>query len=268
MSINATSKPIMIKRIKVQNFLSLSNVDLELRARNVLIGANMSGKTNLIECLRFLQDAAARPTSNDTTGVQEAFAKRGGFDEVLWRGRSDGRIGIVLEIDRLGFAPEWATAEIYDLSFRVNEYDAPEIESEHLTITGSGKSTSLIENAAGKLKISDLTNSVNGPQNKLGLAIEPYGHGASAAASDLLKFIRSWRFYHLVPALMRASNPPGWEKYLCEHGENLSAWLLVLQNHPEEFRRLKQACCDVLPSLSEILFQPVEAAKAPPTTAG
>jgi predicted ATPase len=62
---------------------------------------------------------------------------------------------------------------------------------------------------------------------------------------------------------MRQSNPPAWEEFLSEHGDNLSAWLLTLQNHTEEYRRIKQVCCDVLPGLGDLLFQPVEPPRAP-----
>ena len=43
----------MIKRVRVRNFLSLKDVDLELGVRNLLVGPNMSGKSNLISCGRF-----------------------------------------------------------------------------------------------------------------------------------------------------------------------------------------------------------------------
>lgn len=44
----------MIKKISVRNFLSLKEVDLDLRLRNVLVGPNMCGKSNLIEAFKFL----------------------------------------------------------------------------------------------------------------------------------------------------------------------------------------------------------------------
>ncbi len=49
----------MIKKLRVRNFLSLKEVDLELHARNVLVGPNMSGKSNLIDCLRFISAMAS-----------------------------------------------------------------------------------------------------------------------------------------------------------------------------------------------------------------
>lgn len=45
-----------IKRIKVSNFKSFDVVDLELGKFNVVIGANASGKSNLIQIFKFLRD--------------------------------------------------------------------------------------------------------------------------------------------------------------------------------------------------------------------
>lgn len=44
----------MIKRIKVNNFRSLHETDTELSALTVIVGANSSGKSNLIKALEFL----------------------------------------------------------------------------------------------------------------------------------------------------------------------------------------------------------------------
>lgn len=45
----------MITRIKIENFKSLRDVDLKLGAFNLFIGTNASGKSNLLDALRFLQ---------------------------------------------------------------------------------------------------------------------------------------------------------------------------------------------------------------------
>jgi len=44
----------MITQIRVKNFKSLNDVSLRLGRRNVLVGPNMAGKTNLISFFRFL----------------------------------------------------------------------------------------------------------------------------------------------------------------------------------------------------------------------
>jgi predicted ATPase len=95
----------MIKRIKTRNFLSLKEVDVELGTRNVFVGPNMSGKSNLIECLKFLQDATGSGSRNDSTPLQEALSRRGGFTELVWKGHPHGLINFAL-IAELGEATD------------------------------------------------------------------------------------------------------------------------------------------------------------------
>lgn len=47
-----------IKRIKVSNFKSFKELDLELGNFNVVIGANASGKSNFVQIFRFIRDIA------------------------------------------------------------------------------------------------------------------------------------------------------------------------------------------------------------------
>ena len=45
-----------IKRIKVSNFKSFKELNLELGAFNVVIGANASGKSNFVQIFKFIRD--------------------------------------------------------------------------------------------------------------------------------------------------------------------------------------------------------------------
>ena len=69
-----------ISSLTVQNILSFGAVPttLDLRALNVLIGANGSGKSNLIEVLGLLQNAPDK--------LATAISNGGGIDEWLWKG--------------------------------------------------------------------------------------------------------------------------------------------------------------------------------------
>jgi predicted ATPase len=80
------------------------------------------------------------------------------------------------------------------------------------------------------------------------------------AGAAFRNVVSSWRFYDLMPLNMRKENPPTPQRFLEEHGDNFSAWLFKLQEYPEEFLHLKQAALDVLPSLSEILFESTQTA--------
>jgi len=50
----------MIQNLKVHGFKSIKEMDLELRNINILIGANGSGKSNLLDVFDFLRNIWAQ----------------------------------------------------------------------------------------------------------------------------------------------------------------------------------------------------------------
>src|SRR5580700_9186072 len=48
---------MLLRHLKLENLLSFRKTEVELRGLNVLIGANASGKSNLIEAIGLLQAA-------------------------------------------------------------------------------------------------------------------------------------------------------------------------------------------------------------------
>ena len=62
---------LLIKHIKVQNFKSFADLDLDLKRFNVIIGANAAGKSNFVEIFRFLRDARRH-------GLDGAVSMQGG----------------------------------------------------------------------------------------------------------------------------------------------------------------------------------------------
>jgi predicted ATPase len=100
----------MITKVRARNFLSFEELDLELPRTTVLVGPNMSGKTNLLTVLRFL-NLAMRPS-----GASQAFLDMGGMSEVAWKGSEKTEI-------ELGISVETATGHgihkfDYDFAFR------------------------------------------------------------------------------------------------------------------------------------------------------
>ncbi|MCK5177826.1 MAG: AAA family ATPase [Candidatus Aenigmarchaeota archaeon] len=62
-----------IKRIKISNFKSFKDIEVELGNFNVLIGANASGKSNFIEIFKFLRDITK-------SGLNNAISMQGGCE--------------------------------------------------------------------------------------------------------------------------------------------------------------------------------------------
>ena len=247
----------MIDRIRIQNFKSLRNVDVNLGRTNVLVGPNMSGKSNFIDAFRFLVDLLV-PASG-SQGINSALVKRGGFEEVAWKG--EGAVNVVsfsLEgtvTGKPGKPSRW-TYDVEILGER--RYGSATIQREELTLFGSGEPLQLVTTGQGKRFL----NSKNRPaisqiqdSNRLALEYElPDWEGNEVRAS-----IRSWRFYRMIPQLMRQANQAAAAQVLSEYGENLGAWLLLLQTrHGEQFHRLVNVCREAFPELQDVLSWPTQ----------
>lgn len=65
---------MIITQLSVKNWRNFRRVDVKLRERQFVVGANASGKSNLLDLFRFLRDIAA----TDGGGLQKAVKDRGG----------------------------------------------------------------------------------------------------------------------------------------------------------------------------------------------
>lgn len=243
----------MIKSIRIKNYLSLRDVEIELGRRNVLIGPNMSGKSNLIDCLKFLSQLA-------TKGLRDAlFVMRGGHREIVWKGADDPAISLGITLEH---ADGDSSARIfaYDISIIGSlANDRVAVASEHLTTSTKGGTRKLfsVSNGDGEVEYGGALQKTKVQSDQTGL--EAFSFPGSDI-STFKNFIGSCRFYHLIPQLMRAGNQPTPQIFLDEAGTNFSSWMLTLQTHPEEFKRLSLAASEILPGLSDLLIQPTQAA--------
>ena len=85
----------MITRVRLKNFRSIAECDVELGPLTILVGPNGSGKSNFLHALDFVADAL-----ND--GLETAVRRRGGMNSLLSRWAlddSDATLEIELELD-------------------------------------------------------------------------------------------------------------------------------------------------------------------------
>jgi predicted ATPase len=247
----------MIKKIHARNFLSLKEVDLELGLRNVLVGPNMSGKSNLIDLLKFLSTiASARP------GLHGAILQRGGFGELCWKGGDENLVDLAVAVavpsTKVGAKP---TVFEYSLSLLGVGGTGFAVDREKLAILARNEKPRVMYEvqAGGVGSIEE-----DGKLHKVNLsswttALEAVGL-PNTEADRFRNFLASWRFFQLIPPLMRKDNPPNPQPFLQEHGENLSNWITTLQTSPDAFLQIRQAVRDALPELADVFIQPTQAA--------
>ncbi len=249
----------MIKRLRVRNYLSLKDVDLELGGRNILVGPNMSGKSNLIDCLRFL-------TTMVSSGLNNAFQARGGFQEVVWKGGNERRIFFGLTVDEPFVEEESKRLCEYEISIVGGPTGSFTVEREILTVQTKNETKTLVDlqNGQGKITHPDGSIAIGSPISSQSSALEFNVPGWEGTVFRL--FISMWRFYRLIPTLMKQENKAMSQNFLNESGDNFSSWLMTLQSHREVFRRIEQVATDTLPGLKEILTPPTQLATTYVTT--
>jgi predicted ATPase len=103
---------MLITRLKLKNWRNFKKVDVSLRDRVYVIGPNASGKSNLLDVIRFLRDVAKA----EGGGLQKAVKDRGGITKLrCLLARKDPEVSIEVEIsERSDTPPLWR----YVLSFR------------------------------------------------------------------------------------------------------------------------------------------------------
>jgi predicted ATPase len=103
---------MLITRIKLKNWRNFKKVDANLRERVYVIGPNASGKSNLLDVIRFLRDVA-KPEGG---GLQKAVKDRGGITKLRsLLARKDPEVSIEVELsDRVDTDPLWS----YKIAFR------------------------------------------------------------------------------------------------------------------------------------------------------
>ncbi len=247
----------MLTKIRAKNFKSLRGVTLDLGQRNVLVGANMAGKSNIMDFFRFIHDMAFPPPGS--MGLVNAFVARGGFGEVLWKGGDEQLIELALSGTTNAHGPEWTWD--YEVIIQGEpRYDNFRIARESLRVQqGNLPARDLVENVGQERFF------INNPPQRLSstpdssrsiLEFEILGW----AGSFLRSSIGGWRFYELVPSIMRDPNQTAAVKYLREHGENLSQWLLGLQAeyYDDSFARIQQVLRDALPQVTGLFNSPTQ----------
>ena len=199
----------MITRLSISNYRSLGpDVDLRLGPLTALVGQNGSGKTNIVDALRFLGDCMR-------LGLDGAITKRHGIGAVRrWSSGHPYNLSVRLELGNTAFYG-FTLAGAHAQEYRVKSEEA------RVVIDGEGHGFRLEENrwADGP---SDLRPKV-APMN-LALPLV----GGDERFSPLAEALRSMAVYSIFPDILREPQKYDPSKPMKEHGSN---WVSILKDH-------------------------------------
>ena len=238
----------MIKKLTVHGFKSIERQTIELGALNVLIGANGSGKSNLLAALSFFRASAL---GNPDVLVQRS----GGADRLLYHGKKTTK-SCFFVCEGGDFSYEQTLIPVAG--------DRLEVAKENLTILGSAA-----EWHEGGTDIENLEEQLKGEEEHHLNESVAQGELTEEEAEDQLSTfpsakqqIEGWRRYHLhdtsSTAAVKSTCNIDDNRYLREDASNLAAYLYWLKlKHATEYRRIVSLIQLAAPYFEDFALEPL-----------
>jgi predicted ATPase len=171
-----------LTHLYLENWRNFTRVEASLDRRVLLVGPNASGKSNLLDALRFLHDLAC-PVGG---GFQEAIRRRGGVSRLrCLAARQHSQIAIEVRVGGDPALPDWE----YALEFSQPDLQRPSILRERVSRQGA--------DLLRRPDLADLTDPERLTQSSLEQA------SANREFRELVAFFASLRYFHVIPQLVR-----------------------------------------------------------------
>lgn len=226
----------MITKLWVKNYRSLANLELSFEPITILVGQNGSGKSNIVDTLRFIHDALRY-------GLDSAIVNRQGMSAVRrWsaKGRPyDVEVGVTIKTDDF-----WGTYQFVLGSERRGEYRVKR-ESCHVKNTqGTQEAMFETDNGEWHHKPLQLTPPIH--DNALTLPLI----ANLTLYKDIYEYLTATSFYNIFPNAISEPQKPGNPYPLDEHGANLASTLRDLKRTNSNLLvPLQEALSKILPDV-------------------
>ena len=205
----------MLHSIKIKNYRSLKNIELELTPLTVLIGPNASGKSNLLDIFSLFSEAAYGVLGN-------ALNKRGGFSNLVYRSQMQKEISFQFDFS-------FSESEIKDITryeIQMQQQGAYcIIENEIISQLNNSDISILLKRESWEchLKNNNQSENTTSIRNNAELAITQVIDANNYPISyQILEELKNWTIYNL--AINDDLRIPQWAKSttrLNSTGDNL-----------------------------------------------
>lgn len=227
---------VFLRRVKLKNFKSIGQCDVEPGRLTILVGRNGSGKSNFLDGLRFVVESLQ-------TSLDHAIKARGGIDEV--RRRSTGHphnFSIELEMN----LAEQRTAT-YGFEIGSKPRGGFYVKNEGLEICSArGETIARFQVSNGKLDEASVDNMPKPATDRLFLV----------TASGLKEFeevydaLLAMGFYNLNPERMKDVHTPDAGELLRRDGSNIASVVARLaEDEPDLKNRVQEYLAAIVPDI-------------------
>jgi len=225
---------MIISRLVLKNWRNFQSIDVQLTDRVFIIGPNASGKSNLLDALRFLRDIT-KPGG----GLQHAIAQRGGISKIrCLAARKEPDVEIEVELSENG-SPGYKYA--IGITQQVRGHRQPILRYERVW---RGE-TPLLD----RPNLQDDADELRLTQTHLEQI------SANASFRPVSRFFESIRYLHLVPQLLR--HPESFQGPASPEDPYGRNFLEMVAKTPEKtrrsrLRRIETALREAVPQLTKL----------------
>ncbi len=233
----------MIETLRVQNYKSLKDIEIPLKPLTVLVGPNAAGKSNILDCLRFLSEMVAIPGDR-----AEPVRKRGGYGDIVWGGQTGSSISVSCR-----WQPLQAGEGSFDylLVIRNNPTHTFSIEEEHLSASAPGMELVSWHRGGRNPTLFPDTFGLSEDTSKFDRADKPIERWARGVISG-------WTFYDFLTQSMRVPRAMGTAERLSSDGSNVAQVLLRLHlKEPDLFREVEELLQAAIPEVEKLFLDDV-----------
>jgi len=234
---------MIVSRLILKNWRNFVEIDVPLSERTYLLGANASGKSNLLDVFRFLHDVS-KPQGG---GLQKAISDRGGIKKVRClhaRRDPEVRIEVHLSENRDDRTPIWR----YVLGFRLEGKGAQRTLISKEQVWKKGKSLPLLD----RPNESDHDD----PMRLTQTAIEQIQ--ANAEFRELATYFANITYLHLVPQLLKYGDQIGGQRLEDDpFGQGFLDRVAkaASKTRDSRLRRIQKALALAVPQFRELRFK-------------
>jgi predicted ATPase len=181
---------MIISQLTLKNWRNFLNATIPMRNRVFIVGANASGKSNILDAIRFLRDVA-----RSGGGLQEAVRLRGGMSKIRCLAATGGDVEFAIHFAEHETAPLlWR----YELGITSYNYGGK-------TGTVPRISYERVWNSAGKQVLSRPDDFDHRDEKLLEYtALEQ--PRSNAAFREIATILNETQYLHLIPQLLRDPN--------------------------------------------------------------
>ncbi|KPA11319.1 chromosome segregation protein SMC [Candidatus Magnetomorum sp. HK-1] len=210
----------MITSLNIKNYRSLKHITLPLNPLTVLCGLNGSGKSNIVDSIRFVKDSLKY-------GIKEAISKRGGNKDILCKTSNENEINIHIEFSNSKLKGLYSfSIEIQEVKYNIKwEKLSIKTKKENKSIYFNSTQKNLTAEYKGKIKPIIYPDNII---NTKDLAL-PALRTVSTELNDVFQLLTHSIFYNAISENLRSPQLLIDPIPLDEQGKNLCSTLKYLQ---------------------------------------